>query len=30
MFNEFINVEEMLESEQVVTDVVDDDGPGFG
>ena len=29
MFNELINVEEMLESELLVTDVVDDDGPGF-
>ena len=28
MFNEFINVEEMLEIELVVTDV-NDDGPGF-
>ena len=29
MFNEFINVEEMLEIELVVTDDVNDDGPGF-
>ena len=30
MFNEFINVEEMLEIELVVTDDVDDVGLGYG